>query len=89
MHVAATNIILWIRTLVKETLEEIIEVEEERMKKAEHETDHHEAVKFNSGLIFDCCKQSLKRLYNHQSPHPFKILFWLFKYNVPSQIYFQ
>ena len=45
MHVAATNIILWIRTLVKETIEEITEVEEEHLNKMEHEHEHgHETV---------------------------------------------
>lgn len=32
MHVVATNIILWIRTLVKETLDDIGEIEEEIIK---------------------------------------------------------
>jgi hypothetical protein len=36
MHVVATNIVLWIRTLVKETLEEIAEFEEEHPEKNEH-----------------------------------------------------
>jgi len=35
MHVVATNIILWIRTLIKETLEEISEIEEEHQKEEE------------------------------------------------------
>ena len=60
MHVAATNIILWIRTLVKETIEEITEVEEEHLNKMEHEHEHgHETVnkyrpvaKRNLGLLF-------------------------------------
>jgi hypothetical protein len=29
LHVVATNIILWIRTLIKESLEEIAEIEHE------------------------------------------------------------
>jgi hypothetical protein len=49
MHVAATNIILWIRTLVKETLEEIMEVEEEHLHKIERQQEYdlehgHETV---------------------------------------------
>ena len=45
MHVAATNIILWIRTLVKETIEEITEVEGEHLSKMELEHEHgHETV---------------------------------------------
>ena len=45
MHVAATNIILWIRTLVKETIEEITEVEGEKLEKMELEYEHgHETV---------------------------------------------
>ena len=39
MHVVATNIILWIRTLVKESLEEIAEIEEEHHK--EENGPHH------------------------------------------------
>jgi hypothetical protein len=41
MHVAATNLILWIRTLVKETLEDIGEVEEERVKNEERRAMLH------------------------------------------------
>jgi hypothetical protein len=33
MHVVATNIILWIRTLIKETLEEVSEIGEKHLKK--------------------------------------------------------
>ncbi len=43
MHVVATNIILWIRTLVKESLEEIAEIEEEHHKE-EEEGPHHRSV---------------------------------------------
>jgi hypothetical protein len=41
MHVVATNIILWIRTLVKESLEEIAEIEEEHHKGKEEGEPHH------------------------------------------------
>ena len=33
MHVVATNIILWIRTLIKETMEEVSEIGEKHFKK--------------------------------------------------------
>ena len=33
MHVFATNLILWIRTLMKESLEEITEIGERHMKR--------------------------------------------------------
>ena len=36
MHVIATNIILWLRTLFKETLDELSEVEEEILMDQEH-----------------------------------------------------
>ena len=42
MHVAATNIILWIRTLVKETIEEITEAEEQHLQKLERQHEHDE-----------------------------------------------
>jgi hypothetical protein len=42
MHVVATNIILWIRTLVKESLEEISEAEEEH--ELEEENHSNETV---------------------------------------------
>ncbi len=42
MHVVATNIILWIRTLVKESLEEISEAEEEH--ELEEEKHSNETV---------------------------------------------
>jgi hypothetical protein len=42
MHVVATNIILWIRTLVKESLEEISEAEEEH--ELEEEKHFNETV---------------------------------------------
>jgi hypothetical protein len=45
MHVVGTNIILWIRTLIKESLEEISEVEEEHTK--ELELHINETVKKN------------------------------------------
>ena len=35
MHVVATNIILWIRTLIKESLEEISEIEAEHLEEKE------------------------------------------------------
>jgi len=42
MHLVATNIILWIRTLVKESLEEISEAEEEH--ELEEEKHFNETV---------------------------------------------
>jgi hypothetical protein len=33
MHIVATNIILWIRTLIKETMEEVTEIGEKHIKK--------------------------------------------------------
>jgi hypothetical protein len=33
MHVVATNIVLWIRTLIKETMEEITEISEIHLHK--------------------------------------------------------
>ena len=41
MHVVATNIVLWLRTLVKETLEEISEIEEEHHEGQEHHSVTH------------------------------------------------
>ena len=41
MHLVATNIILWIRTLVKETLDEIGEIEEEQVKSQLRMAAHH------------------------------------------------
>ena len=49
MHVVATNIILWIRTLMKESLEEISEAEEEH--ELEEEKHFNETVQ----LVFDKC----------------------------------
>ena len=49
MHVVATNIILWIRTLMKESLEEISEAEEEH--ELEEEKHFNETVQ----LVFDMC----------------------------------
>ena len=44
MHVFSTNIILWIRTLIKETIEALEEVEENQMN--EGKVDHNETVKW-------------------------------------------
>ena len=41
MHVVATNIILWILVLVKETLDEIGEIEEEVVKSQKRMAAHH------------------------------------------------
>ena len=41
MHVVATNIILWIKVLVKETLDEIGEIEEEVVKSQKRMAAHH------------------------------------------------
>ena len=42
MHIVATNIILWIRTLIKETMEEVTEIGEKHLKK--ELTIHHYTV---------------------------------------------
>ena len=44
MHVVATNIILWIRTLIKESLEEIAEIEAEHLEEKKA-IAHNETVK--------------------------------------------
>jgi hypothetical protein len=49
MHVAATNIILWIRTLVKETLSEIGEIEEEQIKSQRRMALRHPVGSFFNG----------------------------------------
>ena len=43
MHVTATNIILWIRTLIKETMEEVSEIGEEH-EKIEREARNYKVI---------------------------------------------
>ena len=40
MHVVATNIVLWIRTLIKETMEEVTEIGEQHSMK-ESKSEHY------------------------------------------------
>lgn len=40
MHVVATNIVLWIRTLIKETMEEVSEIGEQHSMK-ESKSEHY------------------------------------------------
>ena len=51
MHIVATNIILWIRTLIKETMEEVTEIGEKHLKK--ELTIHHYTVKMLLFYIVD------------------------------------
>ena len=43
MHVVATNIVLWIRTLIKETMEEVSEIGEQHFNKESH-SEHYQVV---------------------------------------------
>ena len=49
MHVVATNIILWFRTLIKESIEEIWEYEE---SSTHHFKVHHTNLKFLCQTIY-------------------------------------
>ena len=49
MHVVATNIILWFRTLIKESIEEIWEYEE---SSTHHFKVHHTDLKFFCQTIY-------------------------------------
>ena len=77
MHVVATNIILWLRTLVKESLEEIAEIEEEHKREQEHMHDaeriHHSVNIFQ--IFFRCIKNCL--LYNLQFDKSDQIYGWI------------